>query len=340
MMRPHPLNAALLLLLAPCWSLHLIVLVHGFSGHATDLGYLRRRLEAAEAVEVLCSSSNEGRTLDGVAAGGRRVAREVERFVAARRRESTYETISFVGNSLGGLYARYALAELFDDDGLVAGLLPGAFATTAAPHLGVADAAYGFALQPVAALGGLLVSQDLVRTANDLCGRSDVLRDLALEPRFLEPLRRFKARKALAALRSDFMVPFSSALFTALSPEAFVRDAALQERRRRDDIYCLTTDDAVAGTDVLARSLASLGWSKCAAALDVGVLPLAHNKLVALERAGIKAIASPFERTAVGQPVMDFLAAWLLSVLREGQDERVSCAAAADDDGGGAPCLA
>ena len=119
---------------------HLVVLVHGLSGTAADLGYLARRLEADASVRVLASGANEPfpRTLDGVDAGGARVADEV------RQVASAYKTISFVGNSLGGLYARAALRELRDGaQDTFAGLTPAIFVTTAAPHLGARQTTYG-----------------------------------------------------------------------------------------------------------------------------------------------------------------------------------------------------
>ena len=128
---------------------HLVVLVHGLSGTAADLGYLARQLEADASVSVLASGANEPfpRTLDGVDAGGARVADEV------RQVASAYKTISFVGNSLGGLYARAALRELRDGD-TFAGLTPAVFVTTAAPHLGARQTTYG----PLAPLLRLLPS--------------------------------------------------------------------------------------------------------------------------------------------------------------------------------------
>ena len=130
---------------------HLVVLVHGLSGTAADLGYLARRLEADASVRVLASGANEPfpRTLDGVDAGGARVADEV------RQVASAYKTISFVGNSLGGLYARAALRELRDEEkDTFAGLTPAVFVTTAAPHLGARQTQYG----PLAPLLRLLPS--------------------------------------------------------------------------------------------------------------------------------------------------------------------------------------
>jgi hypothetical protein len=65
-------------------------------------------------------------------------------------------TISVVGNSLGGLYARYALSLLFDPStSLIAGLQPGTFLTIASPHLGVRRH-LGF---PVSLKSGLLVAR-------------------------------------------------------------------------------------------------------------------------------------------------------------------------------------
>ena len=309
---------ALLLFLVSVWCCdsweHLVVLVHGFQGRPTDLGYLNRRLESETGVRVLCASANDGRTFDGVAAGGKRIAREIEAFVV---REKQARSISFVGNSLGGLYARYALGELYDaTEGSVAGLRPAAFATTAAPHLGVREAPYGFALSPVAALGAMFLSDRMSLTARDLCGQTDVLDLLAFEPRFLRPLGAFRSRKALASLRKDFMVPFKSALFTSLSPSAFKSRASGGDNL----IYCL--EDSSPGNTKAADSIAALGWSRCAADLreplsPLSVLPLAHNKLVALERTGLKAFASPFEQTKVGRPVMNFLADWIIEVIRQ-----------------------
>ena len=154
------------------------------------------------------------------------------------------------------------------------------------------------------------------QTARDLCGQTEILTDLAANPRFTEPLERFQQKAALAALANDFMVPFQSALFTDLKPTAFKARAD-----KKDDIYCLLDDD-----DTSDPRAPGGGWAKCAADLredhPLSALPLAHNKLVALERSGLKQLASPFERTAVGKPVMDFLARWLLDALLSAQQQQ------------------
>ncbi|KAJ8614500.1 hypothetical protein CTAYLR_000764 [Chrysophaeum taylorii] len=296
---------------------HLVVTVHGLSGFATDLGYVGRRLEAESdgRVVVLACTCNEGRTTDGLAAGGRRVADEVSRFEAPSLR-----TISFLGNSLGGLYARYALAHLFDGN-LVAGLVPAAFVTTAAPHLGVTDATYAPLLAPLAPL---LAPIDAVsRSVRDVMRQTTVVRDM-YDNRFLDPLRAFRARRAYAAVDGDFMVPFRSALFTETAGQTFFAEA---KPTNTSLVRCLDIPSRGTGCGELA-ALDDLGWSKCAVSLPpdanplLAALPLAHNKVVALERAGVKRLATPFERTDVGRPVMDDLARWIWhtasATLRDG----------------------
>ena len=130
-------------------------------------------------VVVYSPKCNEGLTHDGIRLGGIRLANEIVDFIKSdiheRRRvnedmESTpmnqqqqqnnedvpvNVTYSMVGNSLGGLYARYAISllpyqlPLIKDDvknqqqtALVCRLHPNIFCTTATPHLGVSKHTY------------------------------------------------------------------------------------------------------------------------------------------------------------------------------------------------------
>ena len=114
----------------------LVVIQHGLYGDAVNMHVLRTQIESAASGDTLVhlASSNEGLTRDGIAAGGRRLAAEVRRVAA---QQPTLQTLSLVGNSLGGLYARYAASELLDSGGLMAGLTPDALCTIGSPHLGV-----------------------------------------------------------------------------------------------------------------------------------------------------------------------------------------------------------
>jgi Putative serine esterase (DUF676) len=74
--------------------IHLIVLVHGWNGRPCSLGYMKDALERQAAASASASSSgvntclvihaataNQGKTSDGVAAGGCRLAREVDEII-------------------------------------------------------------------------------------------------------------------------------------------------------------------------------------------------------------------------------------------------------------------
>ena len=112
---------------------HLVVLQHGLYGDATSLHALQAALEdldgGAGELLVLSASGNVGRTRDGVAKGGERLAAEVR---AAAARQPSLQSLSLVGS----LYARHAAGLLLDEAGLMAGLRPLAFVTLGCPRIG------------------------------------------------------------------------------------------------------------------------------------------------------------------------------------------------------------
>jgi len=118
---------------------HIIILEHGIIGNRKELEYLKEALERAHArsadkkgSKLLVHSAvcNEKDSLDGIKAGGYRLANEIndvvrcvatgivreqlqrQQFSGLRPKktiESTNITLSIIGNSLGGLYARFAV---------------------------------------------------------------------------------------------------------------------------------------------------------------------------------------------------------------------------------------
>ena len=134
--------------------LHLIVLIHGLFGTHRDFDVLSHELEVAtggraRGVLVHATAANDGLTLDGIERGAERAADDV---CALLRAHGSVATLSLVGHSLGGLYARRA-ARILDDRGVfdlapappaaAAGdraarraVAPAVFATIASPHLG------------------------------------------------------------------------------------------------------------------------------------------------------------------------------------------------------------
>ena len=128
------------------------------------------------------------------------------------------------------------------------------------------------------------------------------------------------------------MVPFDSALFTSSSPQSFFAGQRQQKQTSSSAVVqCVDASDVDEmkkrrrvpmkrnDEEMIASALDNLGWSKCLITLPrthtiLDLLPLSHNKVVALERSGVKRAFSVFEQTAVGQPVMDDLARWIFQV--------------------------
>lgn len=141
---------------------HLLVLVHGILASPSDWIYVEAELKKRLGRNFLiyASSSNSfTKTFSGIDGAGKRLADEVMQVV--QKRESL-KRISFLAHSLGGLFARYAIAVLYTHGygsrepedpasstvensqeagssrrGLIAGLEPISFITLATPHLGV-----------------------------------------------------------------------------------------------------------------------------------------------------------------------------------------------------------
>lgn len=106
-------------------SKHLVVLSHGLMGTAKDLTYLATKLQQ-RGFTVLTSQCNElFRSYQGIAKGAERLVEEVHQI---KKQHPDLARVSFVGNSLGGLYVRYAISLLHNQtEGTIAGLQPAHF---------------------------------------------------------------------------------------------------------------------------------------------------------------------------------------------------------------------
>lgn len=144
---------------------HLLVLVHGILASPSDWAYVEAELKKrlGRSFLIYASSSNTfTKTFNGIDGAGKRLADEVKQVV---RKTESLKKISFLAHSLGGLFARYAIAVLYasyangngvSDEitrfprgsnlenatsslcrGTIAGLEPINFITLATPHLGV-----------------------------------------------------------------------------------------------------------------------------------------------------------------------------------------------------------
>lgn len=102
----------------PSHAEHLIVLQHGLHGSQRDWKYFEQVLHVGNESNgrVYChvATSNDGsrvKTHDGIELGGRRLVREI---VELTKSMPMIKYFSIIGHSLGGLYARYAVAVLYD----------------------------------------------------------------------------------------------------------------------------------------------------------------------------------------------------------------------------------
>lgn len=117
---------------------HLIVLVNGLFGSRSNwnllISLLRSQLDGSTSRAITSTSNEFIATYHGIDVCGRRLAAEIRNEV---RMDKRLKRISIIAHSMGGLIARYAIAELFEPTtGLMAGLVPSHFITLATPHVG------------------------------------------------------------------------------------------------------------------------------------------------------------------------------------------------------------
>lgn len=212
------------------------------------------RASLGQNVVVHSATCNEGRTNDGVRAGGERLVEEMLQVIrkqAGRTRRKKNQGkqkngddddgtndgdlnevvdihLSLVGNSLGGIYSRYAIAQLFDmseklvenegepcrntvllDNGNIH-LHFETFCTTATPHLGCSKHTYISLPRSAENVVGNILGE----TGRDLFRMNDLLYSMSTDPFFLHPLSLFQRRVAYAnGYHTDFPVPTSTAAF-------------------------------------------------------------------------------------------------------------------------------
>lgn len=235
---------------------HFCFLVHGYNGRPADLLYLRTAMADAAEKEFLdiqgrdaapsnntailnskkivfhSCQSNWGRTSDGVEKGGQRILEEIRSVIREQigtdqqlQDKPVNITVSLIGNSLGGLYSRYAIAKLAEgsnvpDEEFL--LLDGKvrahfniFCTTATPHLGVSGHTY----IPIPRSAEIGIGKIMGQTGRDIFRLSDLIKTMCTCPSYLKPLGSFRKRIAYAnAYKTDFVVPTNTAAF--LNPES------------------------------------------------------------------------------------------------------------------------
>ena len=302
--------------------LHVIVLVHGWLGNPSEMGYLKQslyrsvsRIHAPRSECHVVSSStqdilsnnpiavkifskdqtdacafvihsaecNSGPALssDGIEAGGKRLAAEVDTLISYYVSQCSEKalkeiTLSMVGNSLGGLYARYAISQM---DALTikrgttgATFSPKFFVTTCTPHLGVSQNTF----IKIPTWLEASIARVMQQTGLDLFRRSGVIQDMTVNSTFLQPLLSFTRRIALANVYgTDFQVPTPTAAFWANTDsihqvvclEEAEMDSShniilqLQTQQTKDTSHHSNRDHRLSD-DQLSTLLDQIGWTK------------------------------------------------------------------------------
>ncbi|XP_062099082.1 putative lipase ROG1 [Humulus lupulus] len=228
---------------------HLVIMVNGLIGSAQNWKFAAKQIlkKFPDDIVVHCSESNSSMlTFDGVDVMGKRLAEEV---ISTVKRYPGAQKISFIGHSLGGLIARYAIARLYEQDitvepsqvdgdcrpdssskdsreenkfkGKIAGLKPINFITSATPHLG----SWGHKQVPV--FCGLYTMEKVASRTSWFLGKSGrhlfltdcdngkppLLLRMASDTenlKFISALGSFKRRVAYANVRFDHLVGWST----------------------------------------------------------------------------------------------------------------------------------
>lgn len=250
---------------------HFVFLVHGFLGNPDELSYVQDAIKEAKTnhdyapVEIITHrvTSNNKKTVDGIEAGGKRVAQEVQDFVSDYYKKDNagkdggenanvsrfHASISFMGYSLGGIYARYAISVLpLEFEGIV--LHPFSFATAATPHLGMASHSYVLlprCLEYMLGYGFGRTGQDLFRLHRGKRGEapSDLVYKMATEDIFLGPLSAFLRRVSyINAFAADLLVPTATAGMLSRhsnSPQYLSSDYDHWNTKTGFDVYAFQT---------------------------------------------------------------------------------------------------
>ena len=269
--------------------LHVIILMHGIMGNHMEMDYLKQALEREAGqikesnvdnhenwqVLVFSARSNAGKTFDGIANGGLRLAQEVNTIVQELNqlkeghsgRSELDISLSIVAHSLGGLYARHALKHID-----MSSVTPKVFCTTVTPHLGTKEHTWIPIPRGLEVIAGKVMQQ----TGEDLFRMNNLLDDMVTHPEYLDPLGSFELRVAIAnAFGTDFQVPTASAAFLSSTQSRHVPISHLNdpewvtlrvETPRRPLIPIVNMEGEEETThlpeEVHAERLDSLGWSK------------------------------------------------------------------------------
>ncbi len=298
---------------------HVVFLVHGLRGTPDDLFPLERKIlyhdgQKAVLSHICVANTPKGMTLDGVGEGGSRIAQEILKVVG---QNPDLNFISLIGNSLGGIYCRYAVMELFNPEmGTIAGLRPISFTTIASPHLG----ARAHPLTPrvlhklIYSVSGRTMKELFLADREE--GQHPLLMRMAMKDVFTAPLRAFSRVRAYGSQSGDLMVPFETALFGVgpRSDSALLNGLSLHTHQVPTELEMralLGQENFRFEEGMIMQGLNTAAeWSKIVVEWhnSFGNIPYtAHNRIVAHDQNFV--VAAMYK---VGRPVLDHISKFVI----------------------------
>ena len=170
-------------------------------------------------------------TNDGIRKGSQRVSNEIKSIL---RSNPSIHKLSIIGCSLGGMYGRYCLTQLFDTDNLTNTTINGRkielinYISLATPHCGTVDRFSDAPCCCSCCAVILHIPQDAMKkyccypaTLQELLlfDQDNLLKKMATDELFLVPLRLFKQRLIFGNGKNDARVSCASALMLYRSGE-------------------------------------------------------------------------------------------------------------------------
>lgn len=201
---------------------HLVICVHGLHGSANDFERMVKKMETRKHLLVHSSKANEGiaPTQEGVDAGGKRLAEEIQNLtkdLVIQHPKLKY--FSIVGHSLGGLFSRYAIGILYENNYFETyKLTPKHYISLATPHVGSRrpprsywNKLVCFVTRTVfSATGSQLMLED---------GDEPLLLKMTYEDSiFMKALKLFEYKILYANVANDIQVPYSTASILPKNP--------------------------------------------------------------------------------------------------------------------------
>ncbi|KAJ3260277.1 hypothetical protein HK103_000912 [Boothiomyces macroporosus] len=174
---------------------HLIILIHGIDGVGHDMIFLAEKLRdkfKRPNYKISIPTCNDHKTNDGIVAASTRllawILEEVEK--------SNADKISFICHSIGGLYTRFLLKMLMDEQVIPNKLQPVFFITIDTPHLGFQHSSITNTLLSYKWLKPLIsptgCELNLIDNFMTEDGDTHHILEYLTHPDYMEPLRQFQ----------------------------------------------------------------------------------------------------------------------------------------------------